>query len=162
MKWLILASLAGAAWCVTALALSLTFGGALPITALPMVATAAPAVVIVMAGLLMTADDGAHRTLHRFSPAAKRLAFVFAALAVLGLVGMASAIGDGTPEQVGGQYVLAFKGGVRKVVSESEYLAAIARTTRVGAGIALVVYAVSGLITLVRMHYRAPAPRSSS
>lgn len=159
MKWLILASLAGAAWCITVLALSLAFGGPLPVTALAMLASAAPAAVIVGVGWLITRDDGGYRTLHRFSPAAKRLALLFVALAVLGLGTVVPTFDIGTPEQVGGEYVLAFKEGVRKVVSKSDYLAAVAAIDRTGAGLALTGYAVSGLLLLVRMHYRAPVRR---
>jgi hypothetical protein len=91
-----------------------------------------------------------------------RLTVLFAALAVLGLVALIAAVGNDNPERVGDQYVVVFNHGHgRKVVSESDYLAATAAMTRLGAGLALIMYSVSGLLNLARMHYRPPVTRQS-
>lgn len=162
MKWLIVASLVGATGCVAVLALSLALGAALPITVIPMLLSAVPALVIIIAGWAMTADDSHYRTFHRFSLTSKRMTRLFAALALLGLIALLTALGHNLPERVGDEYVLVLNhGDDRTVVSESDYLAATAAMTRLGAGLALIMYSVSGLINLVRSHYRAPMTRES-
>ncbi|WP_232240933.1 hypothetical protein [Kutzneria sp. 744] len=142
--------------------LSLALGPALPITVIPMLLATAPAMVILVVGVVMTADDNHYRTFHRFSPTSKRLVLLFAVLALLGLIAFLAGMGHTLPERVGDEYVVVSNHGHdRTVVSESDYLVATAAITRLGADLALIMYSVSGLANLVRMHYRAPMTRES-
>ena len=162
MKWLIGASLVGAVGCVAVLVLSLAFGGALPITAIPMLTSAAPAIVIVIVGWAKTADGSHYRTFRRFSPAVKRLILLFAAFTVLGMIALLAVVGHNLPERVGDQYVLVLNHGQdRKVLSESDYLAETAVITRSVAGLALILYSVSGLLNLVRTQYVVRGSRTT-
>ena len=150
MKWLVRASLIGAAWSITVIVLSLVFGTALPISPLAMAVTAAPVVVILIGALARTNHDSAYYKLHSFSPAAKRLLLLYVALVVLGA---AAFIGFGSGGAPDGPFQLREHSHVW-TVSEAEYLDVEAAQVRVAAGWVLLAYTMAGAIALVRMHYR--------
>jgi hypothetical protein len=157
VKWLIGASLVGAGWCVAVLALSLSFGGALPITAMPMLASVGPAIVISIVGWARTSGGDDYRTLHRFGPGSRRLTLLFVGLGLVGVAFVIAGIGVGTPYLLGGDvYALGFKGHPPEMVSKSVYLAAVAAMTRLTTGVVLAVYSATGIALLLRMHYHPP------
>lgn len=154
MKWTAV-SLLGAAWAVIALVLSLVFGSALPVSNLAMGLTAIPAGVIAIVAWRGDGNDGTYRKLHRFSPAAKRLALLCVALWVLGMVAFINGASYGSPDTPlhlrSHSHVWA--------VTEAEYHAAEAAQFRIIAGWVLAAYATIGLMTVFRAHYRPVVPR---
>ncbi|MFI9381086.1 hypothetical protein [Kutzneria sp. NPDC052558] len=142
MKWCLVASLLGAASAIAVLVLSLMFGPALPISPLAAGSAIAPAVVIGALALRGTINDRTYRVLHRFSPAAKRLALLHVLLALAGF-GVILRFSVELPQH-------------RAAVTAAEQYATLVDPLRLTTGIALLVYAALGLLLLLRMHYRPP------
>lgn len=132
MKWWTVVSLSGAAWAVAAIVLAPPLGGFV------MGLTVLPAVVVGFCALRGTLNDSTYRTLHRFSPAAKRLLLLYFLLLTAGAIVIVGCAVDMPHRPFGA----------------SEDYAALVDPLRVVAGGVLLVYALVGLLVLVRMHYR--------
>jgi hypothetical protein len=147
MKWWLVCSFLGAAWGAAGFVLSLVFGPALPISALAMGLSLAPVLLIGFVVLRGTNYDHTYRTLHRFSTAAKRLALLYVLLLMSGAaISVTSAAG--MPTHLGS-----------RPLSAAEHYATLVDPLRLTAGVVLMTYAVVGLLTLIRMHYRPPVVR---
>lgn len=133
------------AWAVAGIVLAPPLGGFV------MGLTILPAVVVGFCALRGTLNDSTYRTLHRFSPAAKRLLLLYFLLGMTGVVVIVR-FGSEPPHR-------AHFGPLPRPFSAAEDFTNLVDSFRVVAGVVLLVYALVGLLVLVRMHYRPVSRR---